>query len=62
MKYQNFAHKITAAICSAALLLTSGAAAVPVSAANAETNNYTKLLQYSLYFYDGNMCGGRISS
>lgn len=54
--------RITAAVCSAAMLLTSGVSAVNVGAAPAQTDNYAKLLQYSLYFYDGNMCGNTVSN
>ena len=46
--------KITSALSSAVLLLTSAVSAAPVSAENAQTDNYAKLLQYSLYFYDAN--------
>lgn len=30
------------------------------SAANADTSDYAKALQYSLYFYDANMCGDQV--
>ena len=61
MKNQNsrFVQKLTAAICAAAMTFTSAAAA-PVIAADAQTDNYAKLLQYSLYFYEANMCGTQV--
>ena len=33
----------------------------PLTANAAENDNYAKLLQYSLYFYDANMCGSQVS-
>lgn len=52
--------KLTAALASAALTLSLVTPAVPAQAANADTGNYAKLLQYSLYFYDANMCGTEV--
>ncbi|MDE6088583.1 MAG: glycoside hydrolase family 9 protein [Oscillospiraceae bacterium] len=55
--------KITAAVTSlllGAASLTSTFAAVPTSAADLELDNYAKLLQYSLYFFDANMCGDSV--
>ena len=57
MKYKRFA----ACFLSAAMVLS----ALPVSAATTPNKadyeepekNFAKLLQYSLYFYDANMCG-----
>lgn len=53
--------KTTAAILSAAMLLSCGnALAAPVTAAG-ESNNYTEALAMSLYFYDSNACGSGIT-
>ncbi|MDE5885343.1 MAG: glycoside hydrolase family 9 protein [Oscillospiraceae bacterium] len=55
--------KITAAVTSlllGAASLTSTFAAVPTSATDLELDNYAKLLQYSLYFFDANMCGDSV--
>ena len=54
------------AVCTSAvmsvgsLLAVNGASALNVSAADGD--NYAKLLQYSLYFYDANMCGSDVES
>ncbi len=63
------ANRIKAAL--AAGLIAASAIAVPVPAsfaqkevpltAAAASDNYAKLLQYSLYFYDANMCGTQVS-
>ncbi|MGN0676660.1 MAG: glycoside hydrolase family 9 protein, partial [Ruminococcus sp.] len=55
--------KITASLASAILAVASVSSALPVSAtstADLELDNYAKLLQYSLYFYDANMCGNNV--
>ena len=56
--------RLTAALLSAAMLaaaipaLPANAAATPGKADYAEVDaNWAKLLQYSMYFYDANMCG-----
>ncbi|MCQ2059943.1 MAG: glycoside hydrolase family 9 protein, partial [Bacteroidaceae bacterium] len=54
--------KIKSAIVSGALALSTiaapfTAAANPLTVNAADGDNYAKLLQYSLYFYDANMCG-----
>lgn len=46
---------------SAAVSVLSVSPAISVSAANADTSDYAKALQYSLYFYDANMCGDEVS-
>ena len=52
------AQRLAAAAMSAALLVGgSGMSAVTTTVKAAESDNYAKLLQYSLYFYDANMCG-----
>ena len=45
----------SAAMSLSALIATS--TVTPLSASAAENNNYARLLQYSLYLYDANMCG-----
>ncbi len=60
-------NKIKSLILSGMLAVTSiagsaaagsfAAAAPSLSASAADNDNYAKLLQYSLYFYDANMCG-----
>jgi len=60
MKHGRFFKRITALTSAAAITLgtLSTAPAVPdVIAAASDPDNYAKLLQYSLYFYDANMCG-----
>ena len=37
------------------------AAAPSLTATAADSDNYAKLLQYSLYFYDANMCGNEVN-
>lgn len=49
------------AIASIAAPITTSVA--PALTANAaDTDNYAKLLQYSLYFYDANMCGNDVGT
>ena len=50
--------RLIAGIMSTALLASSVAfTAAPTTVVAADNDNYAKLLQYSLYFYDANMCG-----
>ena len=53
------AKRITAGIMSAALLFSGSnlSFAKPATVKAADNDNYAKLLQYSLYLYDANMCG-----
>ena len=60
--YSKKSGRIRSAIVSAAMALTAFAAPLssttaPSLTADAATDNYAQLLQYSLYFYDANMCG-----
>ena len=56
--------KLLACLIAAATIGSSGVLSsltyLPVHAA--DTDNYAKLLQYSMYFYDGNMCGDDVDS
>ena len=56
--------KITSALLSGIIAVgsaASGFAVAPSLSASAQsTDNYAKLLQYSLYFYDANMCGKHV--
>ncbi|MBR4626853.1 MAG: glycoside hydrolase family 9 protein [Ruminococcus sp.] len=56
-----FTKKLAAAAASAAIALTSlpfAAVTAPTAkAADLDLDNYARLLQYSLYFYDANYCG-----
>ena len=49
------------AVCTGAVMtfgsLAVTAGSAPITASAAGSDNYAKLLQYSLYFYDANMCG-----
>lgn len=45
-----------------AMLLTCLVSPEITAEANSVENNYAKLLQYSLYFYDANMCGADVSA
>ncbi len=58
--FRNWKTKLTAAISAGVLAVTGTVAslsAMSVSAEGLDLDNYAKLLQYSLYFYDANMCG-----
>ena len=60
MSKGKFKNKLAAFAASAVMAATSVAGAVPsVIAADSDLglDNYAKLLQYSLYFYDANYCG-----
>ncbi len=63
MNFKSGWKKKVASLFSAGVLAVTGtAAALPsaaVSAADLELDNYAKLLQYSLYFFDANMCGDK---
>lgn len=50
--------KLAAAGAAAVMSVTSAVTAVPsASAADLDLDNYARLLQYSLYFFDANYCG-----
>ncbi len=59
--------KVKSAVISGLVAVTalaaplSSAAPNSLSAEAASSDNYAKLLQYSLYFYDANMCGTQVS-
>ena len=61
-------NKLKSIIVSGAMAVTSIAApftasiAPSLSANAADSDNYAKLLQYSLYFYDANMCGKNVDT
>lgn len=61
--YHSFMKRAKAVLLSTAVL--AGALSVPsattMSASAADTDNYAKLLQYTMYFYDANMCGSQVS-
>ncbi len=61
-----FIQKLGAVCLGAALtsssLNISGGSTPMLSAGAADSDNYAKLLQYSLYFYDANMCGSDVES
>ena len=66
MKKLGFGKRALACAVSAATLLTATTALSAglqlggTTASAASTDNYAKLLQYSMYFYDGNMCGNQV--
>ena len=68
MKKLGLGKRVLACAASAATLLTgttalSGLTTLGSMAASAASyDNYAKLLQYSMYFYDGNMCGSDAGS
>ena len=68
MKKLGLGKRVLACAASAATLLTgttalSGLTTLGSMAASAASyDNYAKLLQYSMYFYDGNMCGSDVGS
>lgn len=61
--FKNNFKKLKAAVCSGILAVTaftaplSASFAPAINASAAGNDNYARLLQYSLYFYDANMCG-----
>ncbi|MDE6678158.1 MAG: glycoside hydrolase family 9 protein [Ruminococcus sp.] len=62
--HKNNMKRIKSAVVSSVIAVS--AMATPLSAvvmnASAANDNYAKLLQYSLYFYDANMCGKQAGS
>ena len=68
MKKLGLGKRVLAGAASAATLLTgttalSGLTTLGSMAASAASyDNYAKLLQYSMYFYDGNMCGSDVDT
>ena len=58
----NLKKKLTAVLSAGVLAVTGTVSAMSGMTISADTadlqlDNYAKLLQYSLYFYDANMCG-----
>ncbi|MBQ8823806.1 MAG: glycoside hydrolase family 9 protein [Ruminococcus sp.] len=63
MKKLKFGKRILSAFTAALMACTSGALSGVTSIASAaDDDNYAKLLQYSMYFYDANMCGSDVGS
>ena len=69
MKKIGLGKRVLACVASAATLLTGTTALSAVgmqvqtlTASAASYDNYAKLLQYTMYFYDGNMCGSDVGS
>ncbi|MDO4864511.1 MAG: glycoside hydrolase family 9 protein [Ruminococcus sp.] len=63
MKNKNLIRRITAgftAFAASVACSATGAAPLPTAVAADDTDNYAKLLQYSMYLYDGNMCGNEV--
>ncbi len=64
MKYfQKWKHRICAVVSACAIAVTGTVSALSgstVSAADLGLDNYAKLMQYSLYFFDANMCGSEV--
>ena len=66
MKKLGIGKRALACIVSAATLLTGTTAlsaltqTTGLTASAASYDNYAKLLQYSMYFYDANMCGDQV--
>ena len=67
MKKQKLVRRLTSGLtafaaalsCASSALFAPQATVFKASAAD-DTDNYAKLLQYSMYLYDGNMCGGEV--
>lgn len=53
---------VLSGMVAAASVAGSFSAAAPSLKANAANDDYARLLQYSLYFYDANMCGDEVGS
>ena len=69
MKKIGLGKRVLACVASAATLLTGTTALSAVgmqvqtlTASAASYDNYAKLLQYTMYFYDANMCGSDVGS
>ena len=63
MKNKNLIRRVTAgftAFAAAVACSATSTAALPTVVAADDTDNYAKLLQYSMYLYDGNMCGKEV--
>ncbi len=63
MKNKNLVRRITSgftALATAAACSATGMLTAPTVIASEDTDNYAKLLQYSLYMYDANMCGSEV--
>ncbi len=61
---KSFGKRLLASVVGAAMLTVSAAtqlSAQPSLTASAASDNYARLLQHSLYFYDANMCGTQVS-
>lgn len=60
-KAKEWKRRVAAALSAGVLAVTGTAASVSAgftaTAADLDLDNYARLLQYSLYFYDANMCG-----
>lgn len=60
-KMNKFKSAVLSGMIAVGSVAGSFAAVAPsLSASAASTDNYAKLLQYSLYFYDANMCGTNV--
>ncbi|MBR6792110.1 MAG: glycoside hydrolase family 9 protein, partial [Ruminococcus sp.] len=68
MQFKLNKNKIKSVLLSGAMAVSSLAApfsasvAPAINASAATSDNYARLLQYSLYFYDANMCGTDVNS
>lgn len=60
--FRKFTAGVTAFAASAACMTSSMFTTTEVLTANAapDSDNYAKLLQYSMYLYDGNLCGDEV--
>lgn len=59
-RLNKFKSLVLSGMLAAASVAGSFSAAAPSLIADAATDDYAKLLQYSLYFYDANMCGDQV--
>lgn len=50
-----------AAVSSASIVVSDTSSGVSAESASSTSYNLAKLLQYSMYFYDANMCGDQVS-
>ena len=59
---KNNMKKLKSAVVSSVIAVSAMAAPLSTAVMNASAanDNYAKLLQYSLYFYDANMCGKQV--
>ena len=62
INFKRIKSAVLSGVIAAASVAGSFSTVAPSVTANAANDDYAKLLQYSLYFYDANMCGDEVGS